>query len=87
MIKKKFKRIYSYTCSLTDEIFKTTRKVDNPDELISLYSYYEMNQDLDDRPEFIKKRAEVERVQRIEKEKARLAAIAAAAVAQNDRKE
>jgi hypothetical protein len=76
--KRRSKRIYKYTCSLTNEIFKTTRKVDDPDELISLYSYYEMHPELDDRPEYIKKKAEVERINRIEKEEARLAAIQAA---------
>lgn len=40
---------------MTDEEFKTTRKAPNPDDLISVASYYEMNPEEDDRPEHIKK--------------------------------
>jgi hypothetical protein len=40
---------------MTDEEFKTTRQAPQPDELISVSSYYELNPEKDDRPERIKK--------------------------------
>jgi hypothetical protein len=39
---------------MTEEEYKTTRKAPNPDDLISVSSYYEMNPEEDDRPEHIK---------------------------------
>lgn len=39
---------------MTDERFKTTEQASNPDELLSVNAYYEMNAELDDRPEHIK---------------------------------
>lgn len=39
---------------MTEEEFKTTRKAPQPDELISVASYYELNPEQDDRPERIK---------------------------------
>ena len=53
--RKKLKQIHRYDCSLTGENFKTTRKVDNPDELISVKAYYELHAEDDDRPANIKK--------------------------------
>ena len=53
--RKKMKQIHRYDCSLTGETYKTTRKVDNPDELISVKAYYELHPENDDRPENIKK--------------------------------
>ena len=40
---------------MTEEEFKTTREAPNPDELISVASYYELNPEKDDRPESVKK--------------------------------
>ena len=51
MARKKQKMTYKYECSLTGETFITTRQSDNPDELISVKAYYELNPEQDDRPE------------------------------------
>jgi len=74
--KKKSERIYKYTCTLTGEKFTSRRRVDKPEELVSLHTYYQLNPEMDDRPEHVVKVAESERVERIEREEARLAAIA-----------
>ena len=58
--RKKFKKIYRYQCTMTEEEFKTTREAPNPDELISIKAYYEMHPEEDDRPENIKKQSEVQ---------------------------
>lgn len=55
MARKKHIQTYRYNCTITDEEFKTTRKIDNVEDLISVESYYELNPDKDDRPEHIKK--------------------------------
>lgn len=55
MARKKKVQIFKYNCTITDEEFKTTAKADNPDDLISVAAYYEMNPEKDDRPEHIKK--------------------------------
>ncbi len=55
MARKKRKQIYNYKCTMTEEEFKTTREAPNPDELISVASYYELNPEKDDRPESVKK--------------------------------
>lgn len=60
MARKKKIQIHRYKCTITDEEFKTTKKVDNPDELISVAAYYELNPDKDDRPEHIKKELGIE---------------------------
>lgn len=54
MAKKKFQKTYHYECSLTGEEFTTTQKAENPDELISVAGWYEMNPENDDRPEHVK---------------------------------
>jgi len=58
--RKREKKTYKYECSLTGETFKTTRQAPNPDELISIKAYYELNPDKDDRPEKIKQQLAVE---------------------------
>ena len=55
MTRKQRKQIFRYKCTMTDEDFKTTRQAPQPDELISVNSYYELNPEKDDRPERIKK--------------------------------
>lgn len=52
--KKRNKKLYFYNCTLTEERFKTTQEAPNPDELLSVNSFYEMNPEMDDRPENIK---------------------------------
>jgi hypothetical protein len=58
--RKKFKKIYRYQCTMTEEEFKTTREAPNPDDLMSVKAYYEMHPEEDDRPEDIRKQLEVE---------------------------
>ena len=43
--RKKEKKIYKYECSLTGETYKLTQKAENPDELLSVSAWYEMNSD------------------------------------------
>lgn len=52
------KEIYEYECTITGERFKVTRQADNPEDLISIQAYYELNPEEDDRPEKIKKELE-----------------------------
>lgn len=54
MARKKFKKIYRYSCTLTGEEFKVTTEAKNPDDLMSVKAFYEMNPERDDRPEHIK---------------------------------
>ena len=54
MGRKRYVTTYNYECSLTGEVFTTTKKVANPDELISIKAYYQLNSERDDRPEVIK---------------------------------
>ncbi|MFT6070303.1 MAG: hypothetical protein ACJAT2_002806 [Bacteriovoracaceae bacterium] len=60
MARKKFKKIYRYSCTLTGEEFKVTAESKNPDDLMSVKAYYEMNPEKDDRPEHIKIQLEQE---------------------------
>jgi hypothetical protein len=65
--RRKEKRIYKYECSLTGDTYQLTEKCDNPEELMSVNSWYELNPDKDDRPDDIKKKLGL---QLAEKEKA-----------------
>ena len=60
MARRKTKKVYTYHCSLTDKVYKTTKEASNPEELISVAAYYEMHPDKDDRPEHVKLRLKVE---------------------------
>lgn len=53
--RKRSKKVYTYNCSLTDQTFKMTAEAANPEELVSVKAWYELNPDKDDRPEVIKK--------------------------------
>lgn len=53
--RRKEKRTYKYACNLTGEEFILTKKVDKPDNLMSVKAYYQMHPDEDDRPEDVKK--------------------------------
>lgn len=55
MARKKNIQTYRYKCTITEEEFKTTRKAENPDDLVSVNAYYELHPEKDDRPEHIKK--------------------------------
>jgi len=52
--RKRHIQIFRYKCTMTDEEYKTTKKAPNPDDLISVNAYYELNPEMDDRPEHIK---------------------------------
>lgn len=52
----KEKVIYKYDCSITGKSFKRTEKAANPEELISVEAYYQLNADKDDRPAVVKKK-------------------------------
>ncbi len=54
--KKREKTFYKYQCPITSEEFVTTRPAPNPDELMSVKAYYEMNTEEDDRPLVVKVR-------------------------------
>lgn len=58
--RRKEKKIYKYECAMTGEEFKVTAKAENPDDLMSIKAYYEMNPEEDDRPADIKKKLGVE---------------------------
>lgn len=58
--RRKEKKIYKYECTLTGQEFKVTEKAENPDELVSVKGYYELNPEKDDRPKDIKIKLGVE---------------------------
>lgn len=58
--RKKEKKIYKYECAITGEQYTVTAKAPNPDDLISVKGYYELNQEKDDRPADIKKKLGVD---------------------------
>ena len=45
---------------MTEEKYVLTQKAENPDELMSVTAFYEMNPELDDRTEDIKKKLGLE---------------------------
>lgn len=53
--KKKIKQIYRYECTMTGESYKTTKEAKNPEDLVSVKAYYELNPEEDDRPIEVKK--------------------------------
>jgi len=59
MARKKKIRFYKYKCSITGEQFKVTSQAKNPDELLSVKAWYELNSDKDDRPEVVKRELEI----------------------------
>ena len=59
MARRKNIRFYKYKCSITGEQFKLTSQAKNPDELVSVKAWYELNSDKDDRPEVVKRELEV----------------------------
>tara|TARA_Y100001936_G_C16086625_1_gene682236 strand:- start:762 stop:953 length:192 start_codon:yes stop_codon:yes gene_type:complete len=58
--RRKEKKFYKYECAMTGEQYTVTAKAPNPDDLISVKAYYEMNPEKDDRPADIKKMLGVE---------------------------
>jgi len=53
-VRKKKKMIYKLKCTISGQVFKTTRQAPSPDDLVSVRAYYELNPDEDDRPNVIK---------------------------------
>ncbi len=51
---KNYKKTFQYSCVLTGETYETTKKASSEEELLSIEAYYEMNPEMDDRPEHIK---------------------------------
>lgn len=58
--RNKRKKIYKYECTLTGEQFKRTSEAKNPDELVCVNAYYEMNPEEDDRPDVVKMKLGIE---------------------------
>lgn len=52
--RKREVREFHYECTLTGEKFVLSQKAENPDELMSVNAWYEMNPEKDDRPEDVK---------------------------------
>lgn len=51
MGRKNYKKTYDYECSITGEKYTTTEKAKNPDDLVSVNAWYELNEEKDDRPD------------------------------------
>jgi hypothetical protein len=51
MARKKYKKTYDYECSITGEEYTMTEKAKNPEDLVSVNAWYELNEDKDDRPD------------------------------------
>ncbi len=60
------KRIFKYQCTISGEEFRLTSEAPNPNELVSVNAYYDLHPEEDDRPEFIKKKIESEKVEILE---------------------
>ncbi len=54
MKRRKEKKFYNYECSLTGQNYRLTEKANEPENLVSVQAYYELNADKDDRPDAIK---------------------------------
>lgn len=56
-LRRKRERVtYDYECTLTGQTYTRTEKAPNPQDLVSVKGWYEMNPDKDDRPAVIKKK-------------------------------
>lgn len=51
MAKNRYRRTYRYKCGITGKEIKVTREAPNPDELMSVEAYYQLNPEEDDRKE------------------------------------
>jgi hypothetical protein len=60
---KRGKEFYQYRCTITDEVFTVSRQAPHPDELVSVKAWYDLNPDMDDRPEHIKKQIQADKEQ------------------------
>lgn len=58
--RKREKKIYRYECAITGDTYKRTAEAPNPEDLMSVTAYYEMNPEKDDRPAVIKKKLGIE---------------------------
>ena len=53
--KRREETFYDYTCTITTETYRTTRKAPNESELTSIPAYYQLHAEEDDRPDTILK--------------------------------
>ncbi len=51
---RKKQEVFKQKCTITGKQYLITSKAPNPEELISVAAYYDLNPDKDDRPEDIK---------------------------------
>tara|TARA_B100001971_G_C18268036_1_gene596511 strand:- start:80760 stop:80951 length:192 start_codon:yes stop_codon:yes gene_type:complete len=58
--RRREQKIYVYECTITGEEYKLTEKAENPDDLVSVKAFYELNPEKDDRPKHIKLKLGVE---------------------------
>jgi len=58
--RRREKKTFKYECTLSAEEFIVTEKAENPDELVSVKGYYELNPEKDDRPKHIKAQLGIE---------------------------
>lgn len=58
--RRKEKRFYKYSCTITGESYKLTEHIENTDDLVSVEAYYQLHPDRDDRPLVIKKQLGIE---------------------------
>lgn len=58
--RKPEKKKYFYECTITGESYTLTEKAENPDDLVSVKAFYELNPELDDRPAVVKKQLGIE---------------------------
>lgn len=54
--RRREKITYKYECNISGETYTVSKKSKTPEELMSIKSYYELNPEMDDRPEDIKKK-------------------------------
>lgn len=53
--RRRDEKSYNYTCSITGTEVTLKHKAANPDDLVTVAGYYELNPEKDDRPDHIKK--------------------------------
>ncbi len=58
-LKRRFKKTYSYQCTLTNKTFKMSAEAVNPNDLVSVDGYYQLHPEEDDRPAHIRKEVQV----------------------------
>jgi hypothetical protein len=54
--RKRDRVTYKYDCNITGDTYVLTQKSENPEELMSVNAWYDLNPEKDDRPEGVKKK-------------------------------